>query len=72
MMRDKIMARSGEDRFVMGAQMSESARETVKASLPSGLSKMEQRRELFRRLYGDEFRDDQIADLISGNHGEDN
>jgi hypothetical protein len=44
----------------------------VKASLPLGLSKMEQRRQLFRRLYGDQFRDDQIADLIGGDHGEDN
>jgi hypothetical protein len=54
MVRDKIMARSGEERFVMGAQMSESAREMVKASLPPGLSEAEQRRELFKRLYGKE------------------
>ena len=32
--RDKLMAFSGEERFIMGAQMSESAREMVKASLP--------------------------------------
>jgi hypothetical protein len=54
MMRDKIMARSGEERFVMGAQMCESAREMVKASLPPGLSEAEQRRQLFKRLYGEE------------------
>jgi len=54
MIRDKIMARSGEERFVMGAQMCESAREMVKASLPPGLSEAEQRRQLFRRLYGKE------------------
>jgi hypothetical protein len=54
MMRDKLMALSGEERFVMGAQMSESAREMVKASLPPGLSKLEQRRQLFQRLYGNE------------------
>ena len=72
MVRDKIMARSGEERFIMGAQMSESAREMVKASLPSGLSKTEQRRQLFKRLYGDEFRDDQIADLIGCDHREEN
>ncbi len=51
-MRDRIMARSGEERFVMGAQMFDSAREMVKASLPPGLSETEQRRQLFRRLYG--------------------
>ena len=54
MMRDKLMARSGEERFVMGAQMFDSAREMVKASLSPGLSKAEQRRQLFKRLYGRE------------------
>ncbi len=52
--RDKLMALSGEERFVMGAQMSESAREIVKASLPPGLSNAEERRQLFQRLYGKE------------------
>ena len=54
MLRNKIMARSGEERFVMGAQMFDSAREMVKASLPPGLSQTEQRRQLFKRLYGKE------------------
>ncbi|MEY2485722.1 MAG: hypothetical protein QOG67_2713 [Verrucomicrobiota bacterium] len=54
LMRDKLMARSGEERFVMGAQMFDSAREMVKASLPRDLSKAEQRRQLFKRLYGKE------------------
>jgi len=38
----------------MGAQMFDSAREMVKASLSPGLSKAEQRRQLFKRLYGRE------------------
>lgn len=54
MMRDKLMARAGEERFVMGAEMFESACEMVKASLPPGLSAAEQRRQLFKRLYGKE------------------
>jgi len=54
MLRDKIMARSGEERFIMGAQMFDSAREMVKASLPRGLSETEQRRQLFKRIYGEE------------------
>ena len=53
-MRDKLMARSGEERFVMGAEMFDSACEMVKASLPPGLSEVEQRRQLFERLYGTE------------------
>jgi hypothetical protein len=54
MVRDRIMARSGEERFIMDAQMFDSAREMVKASLPTGLSEMEQRRLLFERIYGTE------------------
>ena len=54
MVRDKIMARSGEERFIMGAQMFDSAREMVKASLPRGLPETEQRRLLFKRIYGRE------------------
>jgi len=64
-MRDKLMARSGEEHFVMGAQMFDAAREVVKASLPPGLSEAEQRRQLFERFYGDELRHHPIADLIS-------
>lgn len=36
--RNKIMARSGEERFIMGAEMFESAREMIEASLPKNLS----------------------------------
>ena len=56
MLREKIMALSGEMRFIMGAQMCESAREMIKASLPRGLSETEQRRLLFKRIYGEELR----------------
>jgi hypothetical protein len=34
MVREKIMARSGEERFIMGVQMFDSTREMVKASFP--------------------------------------
>ena len=54
MLREKFMAHSGEERFVMGALMFDSAREMVKASLPRGLSEAEQRRQLFKRRYGNE------------------
>jgi hypothetical protein len=56
MVREKIMARSGEDRFIMGAQMFDSAREMIKASLPAGSSEAEQRRLLFKRIYGKEIK----------------
>jgi hypothetical protein len=54
MLRTKVMALSGEMRLIMGAQMFDSAREMVKASLPRGLSETEQRRLLFKRIYGKE------------------
>jgi hypothetical protein len=54
MVRNKIMARSGEERFIMGAEMFDSAREMVKASLPKNLSETEMRRLLFKRIYGKE------------------
>jgi hypothetical protein len=56
MVRDKIMARSGEERFIMGAEMFDSAREIVKASLPKNLSETERRRLLFKRIYGKELK----------------
>ncbi len=54
MVRDKIMARTGEERFIIGAQMFDSAREIMKASLPPDLPKPERQREVFRRTYGAE------------------
>jgi len=48
------MARSGEERFIMGAQMFDSAREMVKASLPRDLSETERRRLLLKRIYREE------------------
>jgi len=54
MVRDEIMGRSSEERFIMGAQMFESAMEMAKASLPPGLSGAEQRRRLFKHIYGKE------------------
>ena len=46
------MARSGEERFIMGVHMFEAARAMVLASLPAGLPPDELKRALFQRLYG--------------------
>jgi hypothetical protein len=54
MVREKIMARSGEERFLMGAQMFDSAMEMAKASLPPGLPIGDRRRRLFKHIYGKE------------------
>ncbi len=52
--REMLMARSGEERMVMGAEMFEAAKAMVCASFPPGLSDIERKRLLFERLYGDE------------------
>lgn len=52
LVREQIMARSPAERFVMGAEMFDSAVAVVKASLPANLSGGEYKRQLFKRLYG--------------------
>lgn len=56
MVRERVLARSGEERFVMGAEMFEAARTMVMASLPAGLSPAERKRKLFKRIYGGDLR----------------
>jgi hypothetical protein len=52
MVRARLMAKSGAERFRMGAEMFEAARRMVLASLPVGLSEAERKRLLFERIYG--------------------
>jgi len=51
-MREMIMARSNEERFVMGALMFDAARDIILASLPGDLPDAELRTRLFERVYG--------------------
>ena len=52
LVRQKLMARSGSERFVMGTRMFDAARAVVLASLPPGLSPDQLKRQLFQRVYG--------------------
>lgn len=52
LMREMLMARSGEERLLMGAAMFDAAREMVIASLPENLPPEEFKRRLFVRIYG--------------------
>ena len=52
LVRQKLMARSAEERFLMGVRMFDAARAMALASLPTGLSADELKRQLFQRLYG--------------------
>ena len=53
LVRQKIMSRTGEERFLMGVRSFEAAREIILASLPAELSSEELRRQLFQRIYGE-------------------
>ena len=50
--RQRLMAHSPEERFLMGVRMFDAARDMALASLPAGLSSEELKRQLFQRLYG--------------------
>jgi hypothetical protein len=53
MVRDRLMALPGTERFLMGVRMFDAARRMVLASLPTGLSEAERKRLLFERIYGE-------------------
>lgn len=52
LVRERLMARSGSERFVMGARMFDAARQMILASLPKDLPADELRARLFERIYG--------------------
>ena len=52
LVREKLLARPGTERLVMGVRMFDAAREMVLASLPKDLPEVEVRRQLFQRIYG--------------------
>jgi hypothetical protein len=52
LVRERLMARTGSERFVMGTRMFDAARTVVLASFPPDLSPAELKRRLFERLYG--------------------
>ena len=52
-MREMMMARTGAERLIMVASMSDAARAIVVASLPKDLSPDELKRRLFERIYGE-------------------
>jgi hypothetical protein len=53
MVRARVMALPNATRFVMGAEMFDSARRMIVASLPTDLTAKEFKRRLFERIYGE-------------------
>ena len=54
LVRERLLARSGAERLLMGSRMLDAARALVLASFPSGLSDIEIKGRLCERLYGNE------------------
>lgn len=52
--RERLLARSGAERVLMGSRMFDVARRIALASFPPGLSELEIKARLCERLYGDE------------------
>ena len=52
--RDRIMARSGQERLIMGAETFEAARQIILSSFPPHLSERQRREQLYRRIYNQE------------------
>lgn len=52
LVRERLMARTGSERFVMGSRMFDAARAMVLASLSSNLAPDELKRQFYQRVYG--------------------
>jgi len=52
--RERLLARPGAERVVMGSRMFDVARTIALASFPPGLSEIETKAQLCERLYGNE------------------
>jgi hypothetical protein len=50
----RMMAKTGEERFLMGIRMHEAARRMVMASFPPGITNEQRKQLLFERFYGGE------------------
>lgn len=52
-LRERLMALSNEERFLMGCRSFDAARAMVLSSLPKVLSSQEWKRRFYRRFYGE-------------------
>ncbi len=66
MIQDRLMAKTGEERFLMGVRMHEAARRMVMASFPPGISDEQRKKLLFERFYGGEPCCDQATQFGKG------
>lgn len=69
-LHEMLMARSVEDRFMMGVEMFNMAREIIIATLPKDLSPLEFKRQLFARIYGFPLPEEALSQLSSSSSSE--
>ncbi|MFH1222836.1 MAG: hypothetical protein V1647_00660 [Pseudomonadota bacterium] len=62
--RKMLLALSGEERMEMCFSMLNSAKKIIISSLPVNLTPKEVKRELFLRLYGSDFNEDEKKKII--------
>ena len=55
-----LMEHSGEERMKMGASMFDTAIKFIEASLPKTLSETEKKKQIFLRLYKNDFKQDEL------------
>ena len=54
LVRDIIMSKTEEERFLMCAQMFEDGKELARIGMPEGLSNSEQAAYVYKRIYGED------------------
>jgi hypothetical protein len=59
-----LMNLSAEERFIRGAQMFDSVRTMIMASLDKNISEKDIKKNLFRRLYQNDFNEKELAEII--------
>lgn len=52
LIRQRMMERSGEERFLMGVQMFDVARQIMISSFPESLSPIDKKKMIYARTYG--------------------
>ena len=67
-MRQRLLARSGAERVLMGSRMFDAARAMVMASFPPGLDEIEIKRRLCERFYGNEVSVEAFIEHLRSKH----
>ena len=60
-----LMEQTGEERMKMGASMFDTAIKFIEASLPKNLSETERKKQIFLRLYKNDFKQDELNLILA-------